>query len=129
MGGSDYDPYAHADELGIHVMHRPIRTAHELWLPDYNTIVVRTGLRVIHDRCALAHGVAHAALGHRDDRPKHEVQADRMAAGNLIDPEHLHALLEWTPDCHRLAAELGVTTRMARMALNLYGTREEAPAA
>lgn len=127
--GESYDPYAHAEALGIHVIHRPIRTAHELWLPDYNAIVIRTGLRVIHDRCALAHGLAHAVLGHRDDRPKHEVQADTLAARNLVDRDTLHALTLWAPDCHRLAAELGVTTRIARMALNLYGTTKDTPAA
>lgn len=124
-----YDPYAHAERLGIEVIYRPIRSAHELWLPDRNLIVVRSGLRVMHERCALAHGIAHAVLGHRDDRPKHEVQADTLAARNLVDRDALHALTLWAPDCHRLAAELGVTTRIARMALNLYGTNENAPAA
>jgi hypothetical protein len=126
----DYDPYAHAEQLGIHVIHRPIKTAHELWLPDHNTIVIRTGLRAIHDRCALAHGVAHAALGHRDDRPKHELAADRIAAMNLINPDELYRAAMWAPDCHSLAAELGVTMRITRTALGLYGIHDrEAPAA
>jgi Zn-dependent peptidase ImmA (M78 family) len=124
-----YDPYAHAAELGIEVIHKPIRSAHEMWFPDWNIIVVRTGMRQIHDRCALAHGIAHAVLGHRDDRPKHENAADRLAAGNLIDPDELRALTLWVPDCHRLAIELGVTTRIARTALGLYGIHEKAPAA
>jgi Zn-dependent peptidase ImmA (M78 family) len=127
--GSDYDPYEHAETLGIHVIHRPIRSAHELWLPDWNLIVVRTGMRQIHDRCALAHGLAHAVLGHRDDRPKHELAADRIATMNLIDPDELYRAAMWTPDCFRLAAELGVTTRITRTALGLYGIQENAPAA
>jgi hypothetical protein len=129
MMGADYDPYEHAETLGIHVIHRPIRSAHELWLPDWNLIVVRSGMRQIHDRCALAHGIAHAVLGHRDDRPKHEHAADRLAAINLINPDELYQAARWAPDCDRLAAELGVTTRITRTALGLYGVRQEAPAA
>jgi Zn-dependent peptidase ImmA (M78 family) len=112
-----YDPYEHAEALGITVVHAPIRTAHELWLPDRNTIVVRSGLRRVHDRSALAHGVAHAVLGHEDDRPKHEVQADRLAAANLIDLDECLELMKWTPDCARLARELDVSTRLARVFL------------
>jgi Zn-dependent peptidase ImmA (M78 family) len=128
-----YDPYAHAAELGIEVIHKPIQAAHEMWFPDWNIIIIRTGMRQIHDRCALAHGVAHATLGHRDDRPKHEHAADRVAAGNLIDPRELRSLVRWTDDTHIIAAELGVTTRMVRMALHMNGMAprhdEEAPAA
>nr|WP_255521641.1 ImmA/IrrE family metallo-endopeptidase [Frondihabitans sp. VKM Ac-2883] len=76
-------------------------------------------MRAVHDRSALAHGLAHAVLGHTDDRPKHEVQADRMAAANLIDLDECRELMKWTPDCHRLARELGVTTRLTRVFLNV----------
>lgn len=114
-----YDPYQHAEELGLTVLHRPIRTAHELWLPDHGTIVIRSGLRNVHDRSALAHGVAHAVLGHEDDRPKYETQADKMAAANLIDLGQCLELMKWAPDCHRLARELGVSTRLARVFLNV----------
>lgn len=112
--GRAYDPWAHAHDLGIDVKLAPLRTAHELWLPDRNLLVVHSHLRAVHQRNALAHGVAHAALGHEDDRPKHEKQADKFASLNLIDPDELADLYKWCPDEQRVIAELGVTTRLFR---------------
>jgi Zn-dependent peptidase ImmA (M78 family) len=75
-------------------------------------IVIRSGMRAVHDRCALAHELAHAALGHRDDRPKHEMQADFLAAHNLIDLDKCREAIKWAPDVGRLATELDVSTRL-----------------
>lgn len=115
-----YDPYKHAEELGIRVVHRSIRTANGLWIPDHDLIVIKSGMRAVHDRSALAHEIAHALLGHRDDRPKHETQADRVAASNLLDYDQVVATMRWAPDCHLLAAELGVSTRLMRVYLNVH---------
>lgn len=112
--GRKYDPWDHAHQIGIEVVLAPLRTTQELWLPDRNLLVVHNRLRAVHQRNALAHGVAHAALGHEDDRPKHEKQADKFAARNLIDPEELADLYKWCPDEQRVIAELGVTTRLFR---------------
>lgn len=112
--GRAYDPYQHADDLGIQVIHRTLRTGHELWLPEMHTLIVSSRLRSVHRRNALAHGVAHAALAHHDDRPKHEHQADRYAAHNLIDPDELEDLYKWCPDEKRVISELGVTMRLFR---------------
>lgn len=117
---SKYDPHTHADELGITVIHRTIRSANGLWLPDHNLIVIKKGMRVVHERSALAHEIAHALLGHRDDRPKHEMQADRIAATNLLDYDQVVQAMRWAPDCHLLAAELGVSTRIMRCFLNVH---------
>lgn len=116
----EYDPYQHAEDLGIEVIHRPIRTANGLWLPDHNLIVLKEGMRVVWDRSTLAHELGHACHGHRDARPKHEVQADRFAARNMIDDDHAADLMRWIPDAHKLAAELGVTTRLMRTWLNVH---------
>lgn len=124
--GRAYDPWEHAEELGVQVILRPLRTAHELWLPDYQTLVVHSRLRAVHQRNALAHGVAHAALAHQDDRPKHERQADRFAAHNLIDPAELADLYRWCPDEGRIVMELGVTTRLFR-AYILSATGSDTP--
>ncbi|MCU1409477.1 MAG: ImmA/IrrE family metallo-endopeptidase [Rhodoglobus sp.] len=62
-------------------------------------------------RNALAHGLAHWTLGHRDDRPKFEHQADRVACLYLIDPIELRAVAAWTDDHGTIAQELGVTER------------------
>ena len=110
--GRAYDPWEHADAIGVRVITRPLRFANELWLPDYELIVLKASMRPAHQRNALAHGVAHAVLGHRDDRPKHERQADRYAAWHLIDPRELRDLGSWARDPGQLAAELGVTRRL-----------------
>lgn len=101
------------------MLHSPIRTANGLWIPDHNVIVIRSKLRAVHDRAALAHEIGHAVLGHRDDRPKHEIQADRYAAVNLVDEEQALALCAWTQDPARIAAELGVSGKMWRVWWNV----------
>jgi Zn-dependent peptidase ImmA (M78 family) len=106
--------------LGIQVLFDDIRTANERWYPDFHTLIIQKGLRSVHQRNACAHGLGHAILGHPDDRPKYEIQADRVAADNLIDLDECIELMKWTPDCHRLALELGVTTRLMRTFLNVH---------
>lgn len=115
-----YDPYKHAEEVGIEVIHRKIRTANGMWLPEHNLIVIRQEMKAAWDRSTLAHELGHAHLGHRDDRAKHEVMADRYAANNLIDMRECRELMSWTPDTHKVAAELGVTTRLLRVFLNVH---------
>lgn len=116
-----YDPYQHAEQLGIEVVHSKIRTANGRWYPEHNLIVIREGMRAVHDRSTLAHEIAHADLGHRDDRPKHEVLADRYAAERMIELGELLEVRKWAPDSARLANELGVTTRLLRVFLNVHG--------
>jgi Zn-dependent peptidase ImmA (M78 family) len=118
--GDTYDPYAHAAQLGIEVIDRPIRTANGLWIPDHNVIVLRSGMKAVWQRSTLAHELGHVNYGHTADSPKHEVQADRYAAENLIEYEHILELMEWTPDPARLAMELGVTGRLLRVYLNVH---------
>lgn len=113
-----YDPYEHAERLGIRVEYQSLRTVNGLWIPDRNLIIIRSGMRRPHERSTLAHEIGHAIHGHRDDRPKHERQADVFAATHLIDPETVRGLLEWTPDVFRLAAELDVSPRMVRVFLD-----------
>lgn len=109
--GPAYDPWEHADALGIRVALRPLTTVNELWLPRLRTIVLKSSMRPAHQRNALAHGIGHAVLGHTDDRPKHERQADRFAAKQLIDPVELRRLTAWCDDPGQVAAELGITRR------------------
>lgn len=102
----------HADQLDIQVTFGRLRSANGLWLPGHRTIVIKEGMRAMHTRVALAHEIGHAALGHEDDRPKHERQADRYAATRLIDPDRLRELATWSTDRFRIANELGVTQRI-----------------
>ena len=112
--GRAYDPWAHADALGVEVVVRRLRTANARWFPDYNQILVSDRLRSVHQRSVLAHELGHAFYHHPDDRPKHEKQADKFAAQNLICPDELADLYKWCPDEPRLIQELGVTVRLFR---------------
>jgi Zn-dependent peptidase ImmA (M78 family) len=116
-----YNPWDHAEQLGLTVIERPIRTANGLWVPDHQLIVLKTGMKMRHKRCVLAHEIGHADLGHRDDRPKHEVQANRYAAERLINHDHLLQLAEWIDNPHHLALELEVTHQLLRIYLNMTG--------
>lgn len=123
--GLAYDPYEHADVLGIEVVHKPITSAHGLWLPDYNCIVIRSGMRRIHDRSALAHEIGHAVLGHDDDRPLHERRADVFAAEHMVlEPEARRAVAH-CPDIHALAFELGVSVRILAAWFGIRAVRAE----
>lgn len=112
--GRAYDPWEHADALGIEVVVRPLRTAHGLWVPERRTILVHSKLRAQSQRLILAHEIGHGALAHPDDRPKHEVQADRFAASHLICPDELQDLYGWCSNEQEIIRELGVTTRLFR---------------
>jgi len=112
--GRAYDPWQHADDLGVEVVVRRLRTAHGRWFPEYNQILISDRLRVGTQRIILAHELGHHAYCHPDDRPKHERQADQFAAQNLICPDELADLYKWCPDEERLVQELGVTTRIFR---------------
>ena len=114
LRGRAYDPWSHAESLGLEVVVRRLRTANGRWFPDYNTIVISDRLRARDQRLVLAHEIGHGVLLHADERPKYEKQADQFAARNLIDPEELADLYEWCPDERRIASELGVTTALFR---------------
>lgn len=116
-----YDPFEHADRLGIQVEHQKLRTTNGLWIPDHNLILLRSGMRVPQLRSTLAHELGHVEYGHEDDRPKHEVQADRYAANNLIRLDECRDLLAWSGnDIYRTALELNVSNRLLRVFLNVH---------
>ncbi len=110
--GRAYDPWEHADNLGIEVVVRRLRTANGQWFPDHGVILISDRLRPRDQRLVLAHEIGHAELAHPDDRPKHEKQADQFAARNLICPDELADLYEWCRDEQKIVAELGVTRRL-----------------
>lgn len=115
-----FDPYALAEASGIDVIHRKIRSAHGLWLPEHNLIVVRTGLRQSHDRTVLTHELGHALLGHEDDSPKHELQADMFAARKLISACDFEQASRVSTCCWHLAQELGTTQRIVKTYLKYF---------
>lgn len=109
-----YDPYKHAADLGIRVETQSLRSANGLWFPDRRLIIIRSGMRKVFERSALAHELGHVYFGHRDDRPKHERQADYYAANNLIDAGRFAEIADWASDEFKLAAELDVSLRILR---------------
>lgn len=112
--GREYDPWHHAESIGVEVVVRRLRTANGRWFPEYNTIALSDRLRVRDQRLVLSHEIGHCELLHPDDRPKHEKQADQFAARNLICPDELADLYGWCQDERRIVAELGVTTNLFR---------------
>ena len=112
--GTAYDPWAHAERLGIQVLTRALRTAHALWVPEARTILIRPRMRRVMERSVLAHELGHAHHGHRDDRPKHELQADRFAAHHLLVRHEIERVAAASPDPNVWCHELGVNARLLR---------------
>jgi Zn-dependent peptidase ImmA (M78 family) len=125
--GRGYDPWHHAEQLGIEVIETPLKTCHGLWVPDHNAILLHSRLRYVYKRTVLTHEIGHAVHGHEDDTPKNENQADKFAAYHLIDPDELAGLLDVSPDEQNLIAELGVTTRLFRSYVMHHHQRMEWP--
>ncbi|PPG38638.1 ImmA/IrrE family metallo-endopeptidase [Rathayibacter sp. AY2B5] len=117
-----YDPYEHADRLGILVLHGRIRSANGLWLPDERVIILKRGLRAWHERQTLAHELGHVCLGHAETTPRIERLADRWAARKLIAPDHLADVARMSPDPGVWALELGVTDHLLELYLRDHRT-------
>lgn len=112
--GRAYDPWEHADALGIPVFVRRLRSANGIYFREYGEIILSDRHRKADHRLTLSHELGHVELLHQDDRPKHEKQADQFAAQNLICPDELADLYGWCRDERRIVAELGVTTNLFR---------------
>lgn len=105
----EYDPFEHAERLGIQIVYRRLTTTNGLWVPDLNAIFLQPRMRAVHERSTLAHELGHACLGHRQSTPKHERQADIFAARHLIDPAKLQQVQHISSDPNVWANEVGVT--------------------
>jgi Zn-dependent peptidase ImmA (M78 family) len=116
-----YDPYEHAERLGIVVASGRIRTANGLWIAEERMIILKRGLRACHERQVLAHEIGHVVLGHTETTQRFENQANRWAARKLIAPDHLAEIVKVSPDPGVWAQELGVTNDL--MALWLADRR------
>lgn len=117
LRGTEYDPWQHAESMGIRVMHRSLEHASGLWVPTARTVILRPRMRRIAERTVLAHELGHAYHLHADDRPKHELQADRFAAWHLIDDDELCDVARESPDPSMWSHALGVTLRVLRLHL------------
>jgi hypothetical protein len=81
-------------------------------MPDHFTIVIRSGLGYVRARVAIAREIGHSALGHRGELCKHEWEADRFAAVNLICPTEFNYATRRTHDLAAISRELKVTRRL-----------------
>lgn len=109
-----YDPYAHADQMGLKIVFRPLDRRVGFWFEEYRTIVLRQNMSVRRERSVLAHEIVHAEHGDMGCDSRQEVRADRVAAGRLIDPFRLADVMAASPDAGRWAIELGVTPDILR---------------
>ncbi|WBU37933.1 ImmA/IrrE family metallo-endopeptidase [Homoserinibacter sp. YIM 151385] len=122
MTRAPYDPYRHAEVLGLRV--ETARMGHDgLWLPDEGLVLLRPGLLAIQERCILAHEIGHAVLGHRASTPRTEAAADRYAAERLVDRAALLDSMRATGDATRWSLELGVTRKVLGVYLERHGER------
>ncbi|MDY7542655.1 MULTISPECIES: ImmA/IrrE family metallo-endopeptidase [unclassified Cryobacterium] len=110
--GRGYDPYEHADALGIDVVYKKLRTANGLWIPALKTICLQTRMRTIHERSVLTHEIGHVLLGHTDATPRQEVMADRWAARKLINIRELQRAALMTDDPGLWCQELNVSAKI-----------------
>lgn len=97
------------------------------WSPRHDVILMRPGLLQVERRCALAHELAHRALGHtgecghpdagRQSR-RQEHAADLWAARRLITLDALARVVAWTDDRDEAADELWVTREVLDVRLS-----------
>jgi Zn-dependent peptidase ImmA (M78 family) len=116
--GLGYDPYVHADNLGVRVIYRNLRTGNGLWVPQIRTIFLQTRMRMIHERSVLSHELGHVCMGHSESTARNEVQADRWAARHLIHPDEIAAAATMSSDpgvwCHELNVSADILERYLR---------------
>lgn len=131
--GREYDPWAHAEELGVSVIEARLRG--DLW-GEYRhhdrLIVLRRGMTHREARCVLTHEIMHSLAGDTPTRLGHlhrlrERRADLSAALLLVVP-HEYAAAEdlYGPLDACIAAELDVIPEVLadwRMAVRTVGVR------
>lgn len=110
---SEYDPFAHAEALGLRVEYQSLRTSHGLLIPDRGLILLRPRMRAATERSVLAHEIEHHLRRHRRAFGVYELrqerEADAGAAARLITPERWQEVTAWSDNPTEWAQELRVT--------------------
>ncbi len=112
-----YDPFAHAEALGLRIVYRPIAGASGLWIPEHRTVVLQPGLHRAHERSTLAHEIVHAEFQDRGRIPAQERRADRIAAERLLAGFDLRRAAALSDDPGVWALEAGVTDHLMEVHL------------
>ena len=107
-----YDPHRHAEELGITIHYRRLRTANGLYLPEQRVIFLQPRMHRVHERSVLAHEIVHAEFEDVGRNELQERRADRIAARRLICGDDLRAVTPLSDDPGVWALELDVTDHM-----------------
>ncbi|MBB2957292.1 ImmA/IrrE family metallo-endopeptidase [Pseudoclavibacter helvolus] len=106
-----YDPYEHAQKLGLKIEEARIRTANALLIPEKNLILVRPKLPAVHRRATIAHEIVHFEKMDVGRAPWQEDRADRIAAKRLILPADVLRAERMYEHPELIARELGVPTK------------------
>lgn len=121
-----WDPYRHAAAERLLVIHASI-TETGLYSARHRTILLRTGMPAILDRCTLAHELGHHHYRHTASTPTHERLADAWAAQHLIDLHDLVTCATTFPENpERWCGELAVTPHMLRVWISTPSNYQEA---
>lgn len=116
---SRYDPFAHAEQLGVRIRYDDRLPPGELgaWVSVTRTIHLRPDLTALLTRCTLAHELGHAVHDHRGRSAAQERAADRFAIEHLVTLDAVVDQVRASPDPGRWALELGVTHRLLQVYL------------
>ncbi len=112
------DPWAElAHHPGVQLVEHDIpergRYYHRL-----RTIVLRRGMRLVEQRCALWHELIHVERGDRQCDPKSErLQVEKEAARRAIDVHDLADAMLWSDHVAEQADQLKVTEDLLRVRL------------
>jgi len=118
---SDYDPFQHAEELGLQVEYQTLRTAFGFYVPGRDLILLRPRMKAATERSVLSHEIEHYL---QQDRRvsgvyslRQERRANEGAALRLIPNDRWNDVRSWSSDPREWAIELGVTAEilLARM--------------
>lgn len=118
----DYDPWVHAEELGVPVVvndRLPLHAKVAAYSRRRDAIFVRPNLTYAVERCGVAHELVHREHGDVGTTSFQEDRADRTAARRLIRPRRLEALDRLTDDPAVVALELDVTERIMRFYMRM----------
>jgi Zn-dependent peptidase ImmA (M78 family) len=124
--GRRYDPYVHAENLGLPIIYRTDLPGHDIdamYTPDHKAIYVRPNLAASVERCAIAHEIVHHEHGDEGEDRKQEDRADRISARRLVRPSDVYDALEFTDDMGRVALELEVTEKVMTIFLREFAGR------
>ncbi len=105
-----YDPYEHADQMGVRIFRHTLRDCYGAWAPGKRAILLDRNVPAEFEIPVLAHECDHAE---HNDPPGHharyEARADLHAAQRLIDVAKFDDLMSVHTDYDLVCLELGVT--------------------